>query len=121
MTCGVMAQRLETEQGLTNFSRKEAAVNHSPIACGDARRKARCLGYATFLIEDATYVDPMMDAWGQDMAALLIDGLGAILHGLWAAIAKLIGWTGRSMPPPAPMRSFGERLKTPSASSRSPA
>jgi hypothetical protein len=96
-------------------------VDHPPIACGDARRQARCPGYATFLIEDATYVDPMMDAWGQGMAALLIDGLRAIFHGLSAAVAKLIEWAGRSMPPPAPMRSFGERLKAPSASSRSPA
>jgi hypothetical protein len=60
-------------------------INSDPIArhrlCADhengvERMPGSCLA---FWVEDATYIDPVMDSWGQDVAARLIEGL-------WAAI-----------------------------------
>ena len=118
MTCGVMAQRLETEEGSTYSSRKEADVIHSFIACGDACHEAGRPGCSALLIEDATYIDPMMDAWGQEMAACLIEGLVAVFRGLSGAVGKLGELVPGSAKPRAPGSRYTDRPSIASVSSR---
>ena len=96
-------------------------MNHSHIVCGEARHEATRPGYAMLLIEDATYVDPMMDAWGQDAVAWLIDGLEAVIRVVWAPIVKWMALARCVAAPRAHARDYRDRPNIPSASSRSPA
>jgi hypothetical protein len=66
-----------------------------------ARAEPRPVSFAALLIQDATHIDPLMDAWGQDVIRCLIEGIQAGLRGFSAALLKLID-VGRSLEPRRP-------------------
>jgi hypothetical protein len=111
MTSGVIARRLEPGKDRQIPAEKEPAMSNSRSARHNARPEPPTASFASLLIQDAIYVDPIMDAWGQDVVRGLIEGIQAGIRGSSIAVAKLIEF-GRSLEPRrAPPPTYGNRSK----------
>src|SRR5260370_34347497 len=101
-------------------------MRNSRSTRGEARPGPPPVSFAALLIQDATHVDPIVDAWGQDLVRGLIEGIQAGFRELSAALAMLIE-VGRSLllrrAPSRPEKAAfrpGPRCSTTLATRRSP-
>jgi hypothetical protein len=100
MTSRVMAQRRGLRKDRRILERTPAVNSPDPITSRSicTRDEASQPIRAPFAlwVEDATYIDPIVDAWGQNVIRGLIEALQAGYCGLSAACANLIQY-GRGL------------------------
>lgn len=75
---------------------RDPIVRSRAVVDRDAGAEPIHAPYFALWIEDATYIDPIMDAWARDVVRRLIEGFQTRFCALIAALAKLVRY-GRSV------------------------